>query len=42
MFFAVTSSGSPVCQQMMLHYLGIELWIHLQQIGWILCSSQQC
>ena len=29
--------GKPVMQQRMLSYLGIEMWINLQKIGWQRC-----
>ena len=31
--------GQPVRQQRMLRYLGIEMWINLQKIGWQRCST---
>ncbi|ABI45599.1 hypothetical protein sync_1113 [Synechococcus sp. CC9311] len=31
--------GQSVVKQRMLRHLGIEIWINLQKIGWLRCST---
>ena len=33
--------AQPARQQRMFRYLGIEMWINLQKIGWQRCSAPQ-